>query len=204
MEKMLLTNDLTQLQKDYEFVDLGLSVKWATYNVGATSMEESGLFFQFGDKQGYKVIIGDLENEKKCINSIKSIEPKMKQFALDFSDYEKNYFSNDSIIRIPTKEECEELLNGTTSVWVDNYNGSNVNGCIFISKIDKSKFIFIPASSIIVNGIANNLGLYGYIWTSSLYEYNDEFAYILYFNSINNGVTNNFRCLGMPIRLVCN
>ena len=33
--------------KEYEFVDLGLSVKWATCNVSATKPEESGGFYQW-------------------------------------------------------------------------------------------------------------------------------------------------------------
>ena len=37
----------------YEYVDLGLSVKWAKYNIGATSESDYGLYFQWGDTQGY-------------------------------------------------------------------------------------------------------------------------------------------------------
>ena len=37
----------------YKFIDLGLSVKWASTNVGAKKPEESGYYFQWGDKQGY-------------------------------------------------------------------------------------------------------------------------------------------------------
>ena len=37
----------------YEYVDLGLSVKWATCNVGATSPEQAGLYFAWGETTGY-------------------------------------------------------------------------------------------------------------------------------------------------------
>ena len=37
----------------YQMVDLGLSVKWADRNVGATSPEDAGLYFQWGDTVGY-------------------------------------------------------------------------------------------------------------------------------------------------------
>ena len=39
----------TVSQDHYEYVDLGLSVKWATYNVGAEKPEEGGEFFAWGE-----------------------------------------------------------------------------------------------------------------------------------------------------------
>ena len=56
------TNDKVFLQniggggrETYDYVDLGLpsQLKWAKCNIGATSEEEAGLFFQWGDTQGY-------------------------------------------------------------------------------------------------------------------------------------------------------
>ena len=39
----------------YDYVDLGLpsNLKWAKCNIGANSEEEAGLYFQYGDTQGY-------------------------------------------------------------------------------------------------------------------------------------------------------
>ena len=39
----------------YDYVDLGLpsQLKWAKCNIGATNEEENGLYFQWGDTQGY-------------------------------------------------------------------------------------------------------------------------------------------------------
>ena len=39
----------------YEYVDLGLPshLKWAKCNIGANSEEKTGLYFQWGDTQGY-------------------------------------------------------------------------------------------------------------------------------------------------------
>lgn len=37
----------------YEYVDLGLSVKWATFNVGATAPEEYGDYFAWGETEPY-------------------------------------------------------------------------------------------------------------------------------------------------------
>lgn len=51
----------------HEYVDLGLPshLKWAKCNIGANSEEESGLFFQWGDTQGYTAEqVGDGEGLK--------------------------------------------------------------------------------------------------------------------------------------------
>lgn len=259
MEKLLLTNDYASLEAvdfnrvvydkpnsliyiqtptKYEFVDLGLSVKWATCNVGATKPEESGLFFQWGDTQGYKVTLGELQDESQGLYSIESMEPEMKQFAQDFSDY-KFYNSenggvmpvevepdqsspftkyngldrlttlelsddaantNYSKMRIPTKEECMELLTGTTSAWTDNYNGTNVKGCVFTSKVDETKSIFVPAAGTVIGGVADYVGLIGYLWSSSLYESDVEEAYVLGFGSSFSSVGNGNRFNGFPVR----
>ena len=227
-----------QTPTKYEFVDLGLSVKWATCNVGATKPEESGLFFQWGDTQGYKVTLGELQNESQGLYSIESMEPEMKQFAQDFSDYKFYNSENGGVMpvdvepdqsspftkyngldglttlelsddaantdyskmRIPTKEECMELLTGTTSAWTDNYNGTNVKGCVFTSKVDETKSIFVPASGSVDDGVAVYVGLVGNLLSSSLCESNVEGAYGLFFSSSISDVGIGYRFYGVPVR----
>ena len=41
-------------ENKFDYVDLGLSVMWATCNVGADKPEDCGLLFQFGRVNGYK------------------------------------------------------------------------------------------------------------------------------------------------------
>ena len=211
----------------YEFVDLGLpsGTKWATTNVGATKPEEIGLFFQWGDTQGYKVTLGELQDESRDAYSISSMEPEMKQFAQDFSDYkfyntENNSFtkyngldglttlelSDDaanaaySKMRMPTREECKELLNNTTFTWTDNYNGTNVKGYIFTSKVDETKSIFVPVTGGVFGGVITRVSLYGNYWSSSLIKDSTEEAYYLYFNSNYRDVFNERRYYGIPVR----
>lgn len=259
MEKLLLTNDYASLEAvdfnrvvydkpnsliyiqtptKYEFVDLGLSVKWATCNVGATKPEESGLFFQWGDTQGYKVTLGELQDENQGVYGISSMEPEMKHFASDFSDYKFYNSENGGVMpvevepdqsspftkyngldglttlelsddaantdyskmRIPTKEECMELLTGTTSAWTDNYNGTNVKGCVFTSKVDETKSIFVPAAGAVYDGVAYFVGLVGYLWSSSLYESFIDVACNLGFDSDGSDVYFGNRFIGFPVR----
>lgn len=48
---------------------------------------------------------------------------------------------------MPTKAQYEELLNTqyVTNEWVENYNDSGVNGCLFTS-VSNGNTIFIPAT----------------------------------------------------------
>lgn len=212
----------------YEFVDLGLpsGTLWATCNVGATKPEEYGFYFQWGDAQGYKVTLGDVQDENNGIYSISSMEPEMKQFNSEFTDYKFYNVENGSFtkyndldglttlemsddgantdyskMRIPTKEECEELLSGTASAWTDNYNGTNVKGYIFTSKVDETKSIFVPAAGIVVDGGAEEIGMVGGFWSSLLDGSDVELAYNLFFsNSGFSEVLGDIRFLGIPVR----
>ena len=51
----------------YKMVDLGLSVKWANKNVGASHPENAGLYFQWGDTVGYTA--RQVGKDKVFINS---------------------------------------------------------------------------------------------------------------------------------------
>lgn len=210
----------------YEFVDLGLpsGTLWATCNVGATKPEEIGFYFHWGDTQGYKITLGDVQDETNGVYSISSMEPKMKQFAEDFSDYKfyntengsfTKYNDSDRLttlelsddaanadyskMRMPTKEECEELLAGTTSTWTDNYNGTNVKGCILTSKVDETKSIFVPAAGYIYEGTVNSIGLYSGLLSSSLDEQYVDNTYCIYFSN-DSVVDYGCRSDGMPVR----
>ena len=84
--------------------------------------------------------------------------------------------------RMPTKAECQELLNGTTNEWVTNYNGTGINGRKFISKTNGNS-IFIPAAGFCYDGSVDGVGNYGYVWSSSLNTSDPGNAWYLYFDS---------------------
>ena len=149
----------------YEWVDLGLSVKWAACNVGATKPEEYGLYFAWGETQGYNIYRGEGSDSGTTYITDANGNETDKQFK--WSDYELcngsyttltkyNYQSDygtvdsastlessddaasvtQSTCRMPTSGELEELIANTTSAWTNNYNGSGVKGMIFTSKVE--------------------------------------------------------------------
>lgn len=158
----------------FEYVDLGLpsGTLWATCNVGATKSADYGLYFQWGDTKGY---------DKDQIGSGKG----KKMFGIDWSDYKfgtspnfTKYNTCGSALEleddaananmggdwhIPSPEQIKELRNNTISKWMVLDSAS---GLAFISKKDKSKFIFIPAAGYAWNGSVDDSGGSGSIWSS--------------------------------------
>ncbi len=69
--------------------------------------------------------------------------------------------------RTPTSDEFGEFVRNCTSTWIDDYNGTGVNGCIFTSKLNGMS-IFFPANGYWNGGYYNkNKG--GYYWTAGGY-----------------------------------
>ena len=85
--------------------------------------------------------------------------------------------------RMPTKAEFQELINNTYNEWIENFNGSCVNGRKFTSKTDTSNYIFIPAAGNCYSGSVYYVGGSGYVWSSSLNTSSPLSAWYLDFNS---------------------
>ena len=127
----------------HEYVDLGLSVKWATMNVGATSPEEYGYYFAWGETEPkdyyhsstYKWCNGSYNNlTKYCIDSdFGTVDNKT---VLDLAD-DAAHINWGGAWRMPTVEEQQELLNNCTWTWTTQ-NG--VNGYLVTSKKNGNSF----------------------------------------------------------------
>ena len=101
--------------------------------------------------------------------------------------------------KMPTKAEFQELIDNTTNKWVEDYNGSGVNGRKFTSKINGIS-IFFPAAGFCTNGSVRNVGSLGGVWSSSLYASGPGNAWRLYFRSGGCGVDNGSRYYGWSVR----
>ena len=100
--------------------------------------------------------------------------------------------------RIPTEAEFQELLNNTTNKWFTNYKGTGVNGREFTGSNGNS--IFIPAAGWCCNGSVNYVGIYGNVWSSSLYTSEPDFAWYLDFRSDSCALDYYYRCCGQSVR----
>ena len=149
-----------------EYVDLGLSVKWATCNVGANKPEDYGLYFAWGETTGYTA-----EQVKKGERSFDSASYNAGPAASISADLtleqDAAHVNLGGNWRMPTKAEYQELIDNCKVVWTNNYNGTGIKGRIFTSKIN-SNSVFLPAAGLCNNSSLNGVGSYGNYWSASL------------------------------------
>ena len=193
------------------FVDLGLpsGLKWASCNVGAEKPEDFGLYFAWGETQGYSGITDEKEfswaDYKLCGGSNSTLTKynyNSSNGTVDtlttLEQVDDAAYQSDNTCRMPTKAELEELKANTTSRW-ETLNG--VNGIRFTSKTNGNS-IFVPIAGYCYNGSVNNVGSYGGLWSSSLGESNSRHAWGLFFNSGGVNMSIGDRCRGWTVRPV--
>ena len=133
-----------------EAVDLGLSVKWAPMNLGATTETDRGYYFAWAGTTGYAYGSGHDFSQDNAPYSSGGTYSKYK-----VSDYPALQPEDDAVTvhwggqwRMPTPNEWEELKNNCTAEWKENYKGSGINGILFTSNKEgfTDKSIFLPAN----------------------------------------------------------
>ena len=205
------TCTITVTPPEPEYVDLGLSVKWATFNVGATKPEEYGDYFAWGETEtnsnyswdNYKLCNGDYSTLTKYCRESRYGNNGITdtKTTLDMED-DVAHVKWGGSWRMPTKAEQDELCTNCTWTWT-SLNG--VNGYLVTSNktgyTDRS--IFLPAAGYRDDTDLNNVGSYGYYWSSSLGPYDSLCAYDIGFNSYNGAVSYNYRYDGQSVRPVC-
>ena len=178
-------------------VDLGLSVKWASVNIGASNPTDSGRYFAWGD------VVGQTWNGSSWSGDGFISYPT---YMLDANgnimpEYDAAHVILGGSWRMPTNAEQVELIDNCTSTWI-NING--VNGILFTSKkagyTDKS--IFLPAVGSGYNEWLGNINMDpdGSYWSGTCIDNN--FARYLYFNSDEITTGSRARRYGFPIRPV--
>ena len=152
--------------KEYEYVDLGLpsGLKWATHNIGATSPEEYGDYFAWGE-----VFTKDEYTEANSLTYGKPMDD------ISGTQYDAATFNWGGEWRMPTRTEMKELLDNCT--WtLTTQNG--VSGYKVTSKTNGNS-IFLPAAgyrNVTSLNLADDEGNY---WSSS--PSSNYAAYRLYF-----------------------
>jgi uncharacterized protein (TIGR02145 family) len=204
--------------EQHEYVDLGLSVKWATCNIGASSPEETGLYFAWGETQGYTS--GQVGTDKYFAWDGDNADYKYGTY--DDSDNQnwgmEKYNKNDgktvldttddaatanwgSGWRMPTKEEFEELTANTEYEWTEI---DGVQGGKFTSTVSgyTDKFLFFPAVGNAEDGEVYGVVDYGGCWSVSLNGEDVMNAWRLDFRDGDCGVGDDGRYYGYSVRPV--
>jgi len=198
-------------------VDLGLSVKWANMNIGATSVTGYGFYFAWGETTGYGSDTSDgrsfnWASYKWGISSTSLTKYNTKAANGTVDNRTKLEFCDDAAYaawggawRMPSKAEWEELKNtdNCTWEWKTDYNGSGVGYLVTSKKSGyTSNYIFLPAAGYRYDASVSGRGEYGRYWSSSLSEGYPSGAWYLYFGSGGAYVYYDNRYYGYTVRAV--
>ena len=176
---------LTGVHNGHEWIDLGLSVKWATCNIGASTPWEYGDFFAWGEVKSKTFFSEDNYSESNLIGDI------------DGSSYDAAHVIWGGAWRLPKSEEFEELIEKCNFKWSSfhNKNGWTVTG-------PNGKKIFFPAAGYAREKLSQNSDNWGSYLSSSTDENDDSKIYDFEFNGSGYGKGYGFRESGHTIRAV--
>ena len=177
----------------HAYVDLGLSVKWATCNVGADSPSDYGNYYAWGEtttkstytKDNSKTWGKDAYN--RDIGGDASLDAARANWGGTW--------------RLPTKSEFTELINNCTWTWTTQggHNGYKVTSK---KKGYEDRSIFLPAAGWRYGSSLSNAGEYGFYWSSSPYGSNSLYARCLNFYSSSHSTRWGYRSHGFSVRPV--
>lgn len=192
-----------------EYVDLGLSVLWATKNIGACAEDESGDYFSWGET-----------NAKECYGwkEYKFGYPVLSKYVNTYYTWQIDFPSEvDSLTvlepiddaatcvwgspwRMPTNKEYIELVTECEWIWVERYNGKDVYGYIVRGK--NGNQIFLPCAGVKSENMEYGVNQAGRYWTSTLSK--NRFAHEMFFvdNMIDTSLNTCHRYEGKPVRPV--
>ena len=165
-EERSFTTPEAEFNPDKDLVDLGLSTKWAKYNVGATKATELGGLFGFGDMTGFQTSI-NLEDYASA-----------DIYKTDRDVANKVY---GSWVTMPTIDEFEELFAECKKEWVEE---DGVAGYKFTGPNGNS--IFLPAAGSRTQGTVSGEGLNGYYLSGSINATDNKFAMAYSFDQNSN------------------
>ena len=198
----------TGVENGHEWVDLGLpsGIKWATFNVGATSPEEYGDYFAWGEVEAksdyswrtYKWCNGSYTTiTKYCTSFLVGSVDNMAKLELVDDAASVNWGGN---WRMPTEAEQNELKNSSYTTW-DWTILNEVEGYMITSKINGNS-IFLPAAGYRTDSYLSYVGSFGGYWSSSLDTSRPYRANFMYFNLPNVSWYDTYRSDGRSIRAV--
>lgn len=159
-----------------EAIDMGLSVKWASFNLGASSPEELGEYYAWGEvapKESYY-----WDTYKWCEGTYNSLTKYNSQsdcgtvdnkYVLDLEDDAAHHTLHGGW-RMPSEKEWEELIDEMNCEWVwTTQNG--ISGYLVTSKRTDNS-IFIPAAGA-KTGNSSSINTWGHYWLHERIDVND-------------------------------
>lgn len=190
----LVSGEIEHDDHNHEYVDLGLSVQWATCNIGANTMEEYGNYYAWGEietktsytKENYKYYDGTYTDEWGTYDTYIELDDISGN-----ADYDVATATWGGDWRMPKYDEWEELFDNCTMYPVKTEG--QVNGYMCVSK-KNGNHIFLPAAGYKDGNTYEDdvthepytqdfwlRGTHGYYWSSTPADY-DSGAQGFYFD----------------------
>lgn len=206
----------TTKEENKTAIDLGLSVKWATCNIGANSPEEFGNYYGWGEPTGTDVFEYSGESVSEILKRFPNREyntlPPYSIVNTSYDIAKQNWKGN---WRMPTKDEAKELIQKCKILCIED------GGKKLVKVIGPNNNYIILPSAGFVQGTNGNwvLQYHEYsvylftgelYWEVSSYEYADnKAAYIFIGDTYENmksvrkkGINSIDRCEMLPVRAV--
>ena len=224
VDRVVFSEEIIGEPNGHEYVDLGLpsGLKWATCNVGATSPEDYGDYFAWGETEPYYTEGHAQDNPcsdwktgktgydwasyKWCNGTYNSLTKYNTNSDLGTVDNKTELEPADDAARqnwggswrMPTQSEFYELYEYCTWTWTtqNSVYGYKVTG-------SNGNWIFLPAAGYRGGTNLKYDGSYGYFWSSTPSPYDPSYASYLYLCSSGFSPSNyNDRCYGQSVRPV--
>ena len=183
-----------------EAIDLGLSVKWASFNIGAYAPGQNGFPYAWGETDSkdifqldtYKWVILNTPPKKSIFT--KYTTTTVLETGPEGDDVASKVLGGEW--RMPTQEEWIELIDNCTLEWLQYNQGYNAAGMLVTGKNGNS--VFLPAT----NGASSN----GYYWSSTLKDDQsgwEKLAWAFLIKKLTIEQFEAFRYQGLYVRPVC-
>lgn len=186
-------------KNNIELIDLGLPSGnlWSDRNIGADAPEKNGLYFAWGEIEGYTAL-QVMAKERRFTWS----QYKAKETASDLiAENDAAHALLGDYYHIPTKEDFEELLAYCDSTLTYAYKCKMVTGRILTSKINGNS-IFLPAAGRCTYSSVYGVCEFGMYWSAT----SDLIcnAWVLFFYSRKPILDSGIRSCGRSVRAVYN
>lgn len=172
--------NFTTSEYEMEYVDMGLTVKWASCNLGATAPEELGGLYGWGDVTGLKLStdIGDYGLAENIVGTDYDVCSKVDG-------------------RMPTFAEINDLISKCNPQWMEV---SGVYGCKFTARNGNS--IFLPVAGYREGTDIYGFGEKGLYWTGSISPAASDYAYAMALSNSGAAWSTSLRYQGLSVRAV--
>ena len=188
-------------------VDMGLSVKWGSFNIGASEPEGYGRYYAWGETKPKSTY--DWSTYTLCQGSYSTMTKYCTSSSYGTVDNKTTLENADDVAaqklggnwRMPTDAEWTELCKTINCSWT--WENSKKGYRVTSKKTGNS--IFLPAAGYYNESNHYPVGgsgyYYGCYWSSSLYSRNESWS--VFFNSSDVNGESESRSLGLSVRPVC-